>query len=134
MKPEEIFVGAVHDVDGAGFGDQKVEHVDVMELAVGDVDKSRYRPLEVEQRMHFHRRLGRPEPCPGEHREAQVDGCCVQRLHGLLEHRRKTAVSGIQEACPMDQPLPEVGIDPPSLRSLASARVERRTGARNPLW
>ena len=84
-----------------------------MELAVGDVDKARGRPLEVEQRMQLHRRLGRPEPRPGEHRQAQVDDRGVQGIHGLFQHRGKTAVIGIQEARTMDQPLREVGIDPP---------------------
>ena len=44
IEPQEVSVGAVHEVDGAGFGDQKVEHVDVMELAVGDMDKTRIAP------------------------------------------------------------------------------------------
>ena len=63
--------------------------------------------------MQLHRRLGRPEPRPGEHRQAQVDDGGVERIHGLIQHRGKTAVVGIQEARAMDQPLREVGIDPP---------------------
>ena len=36
----EIDAGAVHDVGGAGFENQQVEHVDIVQLAVGDVDEA----------------------------------------------------------------------------------------------
>ena len=35
----EVEVGAVHDVDGAGLGDKQVEYLDVVEFAIGDMDK-----------------------------------------------------------------------------------------------
>ena len=37
----EVNVGAVHDVGGTCFRDQQVEHVDVVELALRDVNEAR---------------------------------------------------------------------------------------------
>ena len=40
-KPFEIDIAAIHDTEGSGLWQQEVEDVDVVQLAVGDMDKSR---------------------------------------------------------------------------------------------
>ena len=44
----EVEVGTVEEVEGARFGDEHVEEIDVVEFAVGDVDKARDRAAQVE--------------------------------------------------------------------------------------
>jgi hypothetical protein len=41
MEAGEIDVAAIHDVDGARFREQQVESVDVVQLAVRNVDEAR---------------------------------------------------------------------------------------------
>ena len=48
VKPLKAHVGAVYDVSGTRFRHEQVQHVDVMELAVRDVDNIgtfRYYPV-----------------------------------------------------------------------------------------
>ncbi len=80
IQPLEIDVAAIHDVEGAGLRYQQVEDIDIVQLAVGDVDEARNAAAQIQQRVHLHRRLGRAEVRPREHRQAQVDGRGVQRV------------------------------------------------------
>src|SRR5258708_33709960 len=41
IEPLEIQIGAVHDIERASLGDQKVETVDVVGFPLGDVEKTR---------------------------------------------------------------------------------------------
>ena len=58
VKPAEIDVAAIHDIDGVSLGEQQIECVDVVELAVGYMDKARDISAQIQQRVHLHRRLG----------------------------------------------------------------------------
>ena len=63
VKAREIDVAAIHDVDRAGFGDQQIERMNVVQLAVRDVNEARDVAAQIEQRVHLHRGLGRSEKC-----------------------------------------------------------------------
>jgi len=44
MRPEkllEVQVGSIYDVNGAAIRQEHVEHIHIMQLAIGIVDKSR---------------------------------------------------------------------------------------------
>ena len=92
MKPLEIDVATIHDVDRAGLWHQQIEGMDVMQLAVGNVDEAGNVAAQVEQRMHLHRRLGRSEVRPREDRQAQVYGRGVQRINGVRQFQPQVLV------------------------------------------
>jgi len=76
MKPiqaVEIDVAAVHDAEGAAFRGQVIDNVDFMQLAIADRDKARDIALQIEQRVHLHRRFGGSKPRPRKRRERQID-------------------------------------------------------------
>lgn len=78
VEPEEaleVEEASIHDVEGPGLRQQLVEHVDLVHLAVADMDEGRYIPAQIEQRVQLHRSLGRTERRPRKHRQAQ----CVHR-------------------------------------------------------
>jgi hypothetical protein len=41
IQSREVDVAAIHDVEGTGLRNQPVEDIDVVQLAVADVDKRR---------------------------------------------------------------------------------------------
>ena len=49
VQPREVQVTAIHDVEGAGFEAQQVQHIHICHLAVADVDEDRDGPAQVEQ-------------------------------------------------------------------------------------
>ena len=112
-EPAEIQIGAVHEVDRAGLRDEVVEHVDIMELAVRDVDKARDRAAKVQKGVHFHGPLGGAETGPREDRQAQIDSGGVESVDRLAQHRGQSAVTGVKLARLNDQALREVGVDAP---------------------
>ena len=80
VKAREVDVAAIHDVDGACFGDQQIESVNVVQLAVRDVNEARDVAAQIEQRVHLHRRLGGAKVRPWKQRQAQIDGRGIQSI------------------------------------------------------
>ncbi len=60
----EIHVASVHHVEGPSFEDEHVEHLRIVGLAVGEVDKPWDCAPKVQQRVDLHRRLGRTKQRP----------------------------------------------------------------------
>ena len=74
VEAGEVEIGAIHDVESPGFGQEQVYDVDIMSLAVGDVDEGGDMAAQVEQGMQLHRRLGFAEMGPREQGQAKIDG------------------------------------------------------------
>ena len=81
----EVHVAAVHDVEGTGFECQHVEHVDVVQFAVADVDEGWDRPAQVQQRVQLDGRLGGAKRRPVEQGQTQIDGAGVQRVDRVVQ-------------------------------------------------
>ena len=59
---------------GAGFGQELIQNIDVMHLAVADEDKGGDVAAQIKQRMEPDGGLGGSERRPREYREAEIDG------------------------------------------------------------
>src|ERR1019366_10147338 len=57
IEPLEVQVTPIHDVEGAGLDEQQVQYIDVVHLAVGDVDEGWDRSPQIEQRVQLDGRL-----------------------------------------------------------------------------
>jgi hypothetical protein len=79
VKALEIEIAPVHHVEGTRLRDENIEHIDIVQLAIGDVDECRDGTAQIEQCVQFHRGLGRAKWRPGKYRQAQVDGSGVER-------------------------------------------------------
>jgi len=77
MQPFEVDVASVHDVEGARLGHQQVEDIDVVKLAIADVQKRGDVAAKVQERVQLDGRLGRAKRGPRKHRQAQVDGGAI---------------------------------------------------------
>ena len=64
VETAKVQVAAVHDVEGAGFGQEQVEDLDIVQFAVGDVDKGRDTAAQVKQGMQFDSAFGGAEAGP----------------------------------------------------------------------
>ena len=129
----EIEVSAVHDVAGAGLGEEEVEDVDIVQFAVGEMDKGGDIAAQVQQGMQFDGGFGLAEARPGEHGQTQVDGGGVEGIDGIIQFQPQVVV-GIQGSGQANQGLGEVGVEAPvPLRWLAWARVLRAMPPRSPM-
>lgn len=108
----KIDIAAVHDVSSPRFGQQEVEGVNVVQLAVRDVDEARDAPAQVEQGVHLHRRLGGAKVRPWEQRQTQINGSRVQGVDRAVEIEAQVLV-GVKPPRLRDQPLRKFRVDAP---------------------
>lgn len=112
METLEVEIGPVHDIEGPGLREQEVEDVDIVQLAIGDVDKAGDGSAQVEQGMQLDGGLGGAKRCPGKHRQAQVDGRGIKGINGVRQLQAK-GLGAVEFSRLGDQALGEVGIDAP---------------------
>jgi hypothetical protein len=84
-KALEVHIPAIHDVEGAGLRQQDVEDIDVVQFAVGDVDKCRDIAAKIQQGMELDGGFGGAEQSPGKDRQAQVDGRGIEGINRIVQ-------------------------------------------------
>ena len=132
MKPLEVDVAAIHDVESTGLGQQQVQNVDVVQFAVADVDERRDIAAQVQQRVQLDGRLGRAKRRPRKYRQAQVDGAGIQSIDRVFQIDAKR-FCGVQTAGDGDQRLGEVGVDAPVAHRVGIGQRVARNRLRMPM-
>ena len=112
IEPLEIDVPTVHHIDGSCFGNHDVQDVDVVQFALGNMDKLGDTSTQVEQSMQLDRSFGLAELRPWKQGETQIDGAGIEDLRGLFELYSEV-VLGVQLSCLANEHLSELGIDAP---------------------
>ena len=85
IKPIEVDVASVHDVESTGLGQQQVQDVDVVQFAVADVEKRRDIATQIEERVQLDGCLGRAKRRPRKDRQAQVDRTGIQSIDRVFQ-------------------------------------------------
>ena len=111
-QPCEVQVAPIHQVKRARLQDQIVHHIDLVRLAVGDVNETGDVASQVQQRVQLDGRLGRAKRRPGKHRQTQVDGAGVEGVNRRIEFQPER-LRGVKGTSHANQVLGEVGIDLP---------------------
>jgi len=125
MQSGEVEIAAIHDVERASLGNDLIEDIHIVQLAVADMDEAGNVAAQVEQRMQLDRRFGRTKRSPRKYRQAQIDSSGIQRVNRLGKVDAKRFVH-VKRASYSDQALCEVGIDAPvSNRIRVGQRVAR---------
>ena len=112
IQPVEVEIAAIHDIEGAGLGEQFVEYLDLVQLALGDVVERGDVASQIEEGMEFDRRFGLSESGPRKHRETQIDGRGIEGIDGESQLQAELLVE-IELAGNLDQRSSKVGIDAP---------------------
>ena len=73
VQARKVQVATIHHVEGTGLNRQDVQDVDLVQLAVADVEERRDRAPEVQKRVQFDGRLGRAKRRPFEQAQAQIE-------------------------------------------------------------
>ena len=124
----KVQVAPVHQIERSRFEHQIVHHVDLVRLAVGDVNETWDIASQIQQCVQLDGGLGRSKRSPGKHRQTQVDGAGVEGVDRRVEFQTERLL-GVQGSRQANQMLGEVGIDLPRA---SGVRVGQRV-ARNRL-
>jgi hypothetical protein len=73
VKALKIHITTIHDDVGTWLRNDLVQHVNVTDFAVGDIDKHGNRTLQIHHGVKFHGALGATELGPREQRQTQID-------------------------------------------------------------
>jgi len=111
----KVDVASVHDVERSWLQDQDVQHIDLVHLAIADVDEGWNRAPEVQQGMQLHGCLGFAKRRPLEQAQAQIDGGGIQCVDRVLEIEPQVLVQ-IKFASTPNQNRSQVGPDSPVAR------------------
>ena len=128
MQPFEIQVPAIHQIKRTRLDSQIVQNIDLVGLAVRDMNKGRDRPAQIEQRMQFDCRFGGTKRRPWMYRQTQVDGSRIEGIHGGIQIDPNRFV-GIERPRHRNQILRKISINLPRTSGI---RVRQRV-ARNGL-
>ena len=123
----EIQVAAIEQVIGARLDIQQVQGVDLVGLAVGDVNESGDGAAQVQQGVQFDSRLVRAKRRPGIHRQAQVYRRGIEGVNGCIQVDRHR-LFGVQRARHGDQVLRKVGVDLPRPGCIGVGQSVARNG------
>ena len=128
IEAGEVQVCPIHDVECSRFWNKEIENIDVVPLAVGDVDKAWYGTSEIQQCMDLDSCLCIAERCPREHRKAKIDCCGVQRVNSIGKIESEI-LANIKRSRLGDQSLCEIGVDAPvaGLVGIGQGRTRNRS-------
>ena len=112
VKPLEIYVASIHDVERSGIEDQIVEDIYVVNLAGSNNDKGWEVAMQGQQSVQFYRSLAFAELRPGEQGKAQIDCGRVQGI-GRVRQIRAEGFSGVEFDCLCNQDMCKVAEDSP---------------------
>ena len=112
VQTPEVQIAPVHEVEGTRFGGPPTQGVPIFHPGVGNVDEGRDVAAQVARREEFGGRIGAARQGPGKHRQAQVDGRCVEGAHGVFRFR-SGGIPGVQGPGDGKQLPGKVGVDSP---------------------
>src|SRR5437899_3366394 len=121
----------IHDVESARLGQQLVEDVDLVHLAITNVNEGGDVAAQIEQRMQLDGCLGRAEHGPRKYRQTQIDSGGVERVDGFLQIDGE-GLQRIQAPGDADQALGKIGIDAPVARGIGMGQRVASHGRTNP--
>ena len=131
VEPLEVQEISIDYLEGAGLDKQRVQHIDVEDFAVGDVDEGGDRSPQIEQRVHFMAALVEQNGAPRGTSTGTDHGAGIEGIHGI-GHLCRSLVDVERRAllisCRANKEMCQ------SRHLLASASVERATAAPIPMW
>jgi hypothetical protein len=117
IQPGEVQIAPVQQVKRARLEGQLVQRIDLVGLAVGDVNEAGDVAAQIEQGVQLDGSLGRAKRRPGEHRQAQVDGGGIERVDRRIQIECE-GLAGIQRTRHANQVLRKVGVNLPRTRGV----------------
>ena len=114
VQTSKVQVAPIHHVERAWLDGQDVQDLDLVHLAVADMDEGGDIAPQVQERVQLDRRFGRAKRCPIEQGQTQVYRGRVQRVDRrveLLQFGRE--VFGVQGPCARDKAHRQRVVDAP---------------------
>src|ERR1035437_9503836 len=127
----EVDKATIDDVEGARLGQQLLEDVDLVHLAVADMNKGGDVAPQIEQGVQLDRSLGRAKRRPRKHRQAQIDGRRVECVNRFLQIDTEGLVD-IEASSNTNQALRDVGVDAPVAHHVGIGQRIARDHRTNP--
>ncbi len=117
VQPAEVQIAPIHQVERPDFEHQVVQNIDLVGLAVCDVNEAGDAAMQVQQGVQLDGGLGGAKRCPRMQGQTQVDGAGVERVDRCIQIDSQRLL-GVQRSGHANQMLRNVGIDLPGSGSV----------------
>ena len=131
IEPGEVVIAPIHDIEAACLEDHLIEDIDIVQLAVRNMDEGRNISLQIEERMQLDCTFVFAKTSLGNGRQTQIDGCRIEGIDRLFQLQAK-AVSAIQLARRLDQTEGEVLVNAPVAGLVGVGQSNAGDSAANP--
>ncbi len=84
VKLGKVRIAAIHHLDGSGFDEQEIEHLDLMHLDVTDMDECGNSPTQVGLSMQLERGLGVAKRSRVEQSHTKLNGTGIRHIDGCV--------------------------------------------------
>ena len=125
----EVQISSIHDIVGSWLDGNMVQALEVVHLAVRDMDKRRDLTTDIEKGVELYRCLCPPESGPREQIQAKVDSCRVEGVDRLREIHSGDGGVAIHLLRRANQRRRQVGIDAPVPAGIGVGEVVPRRSA-----
>jgi hypothetical protein len=109
-QPLEIEIPSIEQVISTGLDAQQIQGVDLVHLAIGDVNERGNGAAQVQQGVEFDGRLVRTKRCPWVDRQTQIDRGGVEGVDRCVQLDCQRVLR-IQRSRHCNQVLRQVGVD-----------------------
>ena len=105
-----------------------VQHIDLMRLAVGDVNEAGDAAMQIQQGVQLDGGLDGAKRCPRMQRQTQIDGAGVERVDASIQIDSQRML-GIQRSGHVSQMVRKIGADLPRAGGVRTGQGIARNGA-----
>ena len=112
VETSKIEIAAIENINGSWFGNDLVEKIDFVNLAMRNENQSGNGASQIHERMQLDGPLALSKFGPRENGEAQIDRGRVEGIYGLLQFYPEIVVR-IKLSRLSNKDLGEIGIDAP---------------------
>ena len=112
-ETEEVNISLIHHIDGTHFYAELIQHPDIVDGSICEIDECRDVATKVEKRMHLHASLGLAESGPWTELQAETDGAAVEGIDRIVQIKPEGGIISIERPHSFNENLTEVPVDTP---------------------
>ncbi len=112
-ETEEVKISLIHHIDGTHFYAEFIQHPDIVNGSICEIDECGDVAAQVEKRMHLHTSLCFTESGPWTELQAEADSAAVEGIDRIVKVKPEGRIISIERPNSLNKNLTEVPVDTP---------------------
>ena len=112
-ETEEVNISLIHHIDDTHFYAEFIQHPDIVNGSICEIDECGDVAAQVEKRMHLHTSLCFTESGPWTELQAEADSAAVEGIDRIVKVKPEGGIISIERPNSLNENLTEVPVDTP---------------------